>query len=108
MPRCENEYRQVAALRPHPATDLEPVHVRHGDIEDHHVDVIGQRLECRQTVRGGLDFVSLEGQGTIERSSHATIVVDDKDLRFVIRHFSSLPTRGHKHSESTTRSTSET
>jgi hypothetical protein len=70
------------ALPAQAPADLEPVHVRHEDVEDHGVRLAvgAQALERLLAVGGELDVVPLELEGASERIANCPLVVDHQDL----------------------------
>ena len=66
----------VAGLAQPPA-HLQPVHPRHGHVEDDGVGgAFGVGAERGRAVLGGLGLVALEPQGAIEGLAHRGFVVD--------------------------------
>ncbi len=81
--RGQHQHGQLAAGPPQPPADLEPVHVRHQDIEDDEIRPVAVRLEALErfgAVRRQLHVVALEPQRAAERLAHRRIVVHDQDL----------------------------
>ena len=69
-------------VAPHAPADLQAVHTRHEDVEDHGVGLVAvlERGEGLQPVVGELDLVALELEGAAQRLAHRPFVVDDQDL----------------------------
>jgi hypothetical protein len=61
--------------------DLEPPHLRHAQIGDHHVELAGpQGGEALTAARGGLHPVSGATQKDRQKLAHGALVVDDQDV----------------------------
>ena len=78
--RCQHENRRAVAGGAHPAADLEPVDVRHQQIEHEHVGRRGcDHVERRAPVRGERHVVSVQPQGAVDGIAHGGLVVDHED-----------------------------
>jgi hypothetical protein len=72
--------------------DLVPVHLRHDDVEQHHVERISmEQLEPAPAVGRGLHAVAVALQQLCEHLAVDRVVVDDQDPRYVVAHRRSSP-----------------
>ena len=76
-PGGEHEHRGVVAGLAQAAAHLEPVHPRHGHVEDDGVGrPLGVGAERGRAVLGRLGLVALEPQGAVQGLAHRGFVVD--------------------------------
>ena len=76
----QHQHRRAVARRAQPAAHLEPVRLGHQHVEDDRVRrLVGERVERLAAVRGELHPVAVHPQRTVERVTHARLVVDHED-----------------------------
>ena len=78
--RGEHQDRRAVARLAHAPADLEAVDVRHRDVEDDGVELLGgEAVERLAAVLGERHVVALEGQRPLHRRAQRRLVVDHQD-----------------------------
>jgi hypothetical protein len=76
----EHEDRRAVAAAAHAPAHLEPVHVRHGHVQDDEVGgVVAERPQLLEPVRRHSDLPPVQPQRPVQRLAHGLFVVGDED-----------------------------